>query len=299
MSDLATTQHWMQGLITGPEGFQSHAAGTGVDPASRRRSVEAVVNGAGGLSAIERVALYARTYRERLTGCLRESYPGLRHALGDELFDDFAEAYLREQPSRSYTLATLGAGWPAHLEATRPDHDRPLDQRASWPDFLIDLARLERAFCEAYDALGVEGCALPGARDLASAVGTDERRPELTVTPVRCLRLLAARFPVGSYLVAVRRGERPPPPAPRQSFVALSRRDYVVTITQLTASGHLLLGALRAGASLATASRGAGLEQAEAWRLVGDWADRGLVARLDLPRPERPGVRSTEGMPRC
>ena len=223
------------------------------------------------------------TYRRRLAGCLRDSYPGLRHALGDELFDDFALDYVSAQPSRSYTLAALGEGWPAHLEATRPDRDAPAAERERWPDFLVDLARLERTFFEVYDGPGTEGERLPAAADLPA-----EPDEDATVTPVACLRLETARFPVGPYLVAVRRGEDPPLPAPAASFMAVSRRDWVVTITELDAAGHALLRELLAGATLARAALTAGVAVPHAWERLREWADHGLIAGVQAAGRGRP-----------
>jgi hypothetical protein len=286
MSDLAATQRWMQDVITDP-----HAAG----PADGALAPEAVVRGTRGLGARERLALYGRTYQRRLAGCLRDGYPGLRHALGDELFDDFALEYVGAKPSRSYTLASLGADWPEHLEATRPDRDLAAHERERWPDFLIDLARLERTFSEVYDGDGVEGERLPAAADLPSAADFDARGSDAIVTQVACLRLLRSRFPVSAYLVAVRRGEDPPLPAPAPSFVAVSRRDYVVTITILDGAAHALLSQLAAGTALIAAAVGAGVGLPAAWRLLGEWADRGLIAAIDITRPNRPVAWSTRG----
>jgi len=285
--DLAAAQRWFQDVVTDPDGVDAGLA----HAADRLRAVgaDAVVNGSPTLSHRDRLALYSRTYQRRLTGCLRESYPGLRCALGDQLFEDFALDYLRATPSRSYTLASLGAGWPAHLEETRPDRDLPEPDREGWPDFLIDLARLERTFCEVYDALGVEDQALPTSAVLR---GLDEAGPDAAaarVTVVVCLRLLDARFPVGRYLLAVRRGEAPPLPPMARTFIALSRRDYVVTLAELSSAGHRLLGELSSGVRLGPAARTAELDLPDAVRLLRDWTDRGLIAAIDTPgRAGRP-----------
>jgi hypothetical protein len=102
-----------------------------------------VVAGSATLSAAQRIEIYRRGYRARLVDCLRRTHPGLRHVLGDEVFDAFALDYLAAYPSRSYTLGRLGANWSAHLEATRPDPDSP--QRERWPDFQPARRRDERA----------------------------------------------------------------------------------------------------------------------------------------------------------
>jgi len=293
MKGLGETQRWLQGVITDPDGVEAGVARASGGPA--RLSAEAVVHGSARLGAAERLALYSRTYHRRLAGCLRDSYPGLCHALGNELFEDFALDYLRTQPSRSYTLASLGAGWPAHLEATRPDRELPAHERESWPDFLVDLACLERTFCEVFDGAGVEGETLVSADDVPVAGDLGFA----TVTPVRCLRLVPARFPVSDYLVAVRRGEHPPLPAPRRCWLAVSRRDYVVTITELDATAAALLSQLTAGAPMSAAAASARVAPAQAWGLVRAWAGRGLVAAIAAPRPRRLIVQSTRGAVRC
>jgi hypothetical protein len=282
---LAAAQRWFQEVVTDPDGIDIGLIRAG--GRSGARGLETLVNGSPTLSSRDRLALYSRTYHRRLTGCLRESYPGLRFALGDELFDDFALDYLRARPSRSYTLATLGAGWPEHLEETRPDGDLPPAEREVWPDFLVDLARLERTFCEVYDAAGVEDQTLPSSTVLGGLAGEDSQaraRCEATrITPVVCLRLLELRFPLDGYLVALRRGEAPPLPGRAQTFIALSRRDYVVTMTQLSAAGHRLLRELDAGTGLAQGAGRAELDLPEAVRLLRGWTDRGLIAAIDMP----------------
>jgi hypothetical protein len=289
VSDLATTQRWLQDVITDPDGVEAGVARA--SGCAAPLAADAVVHGSENLSATERLALYGRTYRRRLVGCLRDSYPALCHALGGELFEDFALDYLRTKPARSYTLASLGRGWPAHLEATRPDRDGPETERESWPDFIVDLARLERTFCEVFDGPGVEGETIATGTD----VPVDARWSSATVAPVRCLRLLAVRFAVGDYLVAVRRGEDPPLPAPHPCSLAVSRRDYVVTITTLDATAHALLAALGEGSPLGAAARRSGVTPDQARGMVRAWADRAFVAEIAARRPHRPVVQSTRG----
>lgn len=297
MTGLAATQRWIQRVITDPEGVEAGLAGAD-EAAAPALAAGVVVCGSARLSAPQRLDLYSRTYRRRLVGCLRESYPGMRHALGDELFDDFALDYLRTQPPRGYTLATLGAGWPGHLEATRPDRACPAHERERWPDFLVDLARLERIFCEVYDGPGTEGDAVASAHDLPAADDATSWRA-VTVTPVVCLSLLRASFPVAGYLAAVRRGDDPPMPAPATSFIAVSRRDYVVTITEIDVADHALLDALMDGRSVTAAADVVGVSLAHAARRLHDWADRGLIAAVHAALPPRPGTEHTRGAVGC
>jgi hypothetical protein len=280
---LAATQRRMQVLITDP--------GAGEHPASGD-----LVRGTSRLPAAERLALYQRAYRLRLLGCLRESYPALRHALTAELFDAFALEYLAAQPPRSYTLSALGAGWPEHLERNRPDRDAPADEREWWLDFVVDLARVERLFCEVYDAAGSEQRAQPTAADLPAE--PDGAWLGATVAAPDCLRLLRARADVAPYMLAVRRGDDPPLPPPGESFVALSRRNYDVTLTELDGAGFALLHVLMRGASIGAAARAAALDPGTAWVRLREWVECGLFSAIVAPAAARSDVRFTKGVAR-
>src|SRR5260370_15904159 len=124
-------------------------AGVGSDDARRAidvsaEAVEGVVTRSRSLTALERLDIYHRAYFARLVECLRDEFPVLVHALGEDAFDAFALNYLQRYPSRSYTLNHLGTRFPHYLAETRPDDGDAL----SWPDFLIDLATLELTFGE-------------------------------------------------------------------------------------------------------------------------------------------------------
>jgi Putative DNA-binding domain len=260
--DLRRLQDWFRGAILDPD----------LDVAPDR-----VLRSSTRLGAARRLELYRRSYRLRLLEAMRAFHPGLRHMLGDELFDEFALDYIRARPSRSYSLHRLGQGFADHLAATRPDLDGAPE---AWPSMIVDLARLERTFAEVYDAPGVEGDELPAARDLPDE--PDGRWLAATAIPVRCLRLVRSSFPAGPYLSAVRRDEDPPLPAPAASFVAVNRRDYVVTLTPLEAREHQLLELLLTdGARIEAAASGAGIEPVEAWRLVRRWADHAFFRSLE------------------
>ncbi|HEX8065804.1 MAG TPA: DNA-binding domain-containing protein [Thermoleophilaceae bacterium] len=255
---LRDLQAWVQAAIVGP-GRDLPAA-----------EVERVLRPSARLTARERLDLYRRSYRLRLLEAMRASYPGLRHLLGHDLFDEFALDYLVAHPSRSYTLLRLGEGFPAHLEATRPAPD---EAGGDWPELVVDLARLERAFAEVYDGPGVEGEWLPAAGDLPDHPGD----PRAAAEPVPCLRPMRFSFPVAPYLEAVRRGGDPPLPEPGESFLALCRRDYVVTMTPLDARQHAALERLVRGEPLGSD-----------WPLVRRFADAGFLRRPGPEPPHRP-----------
>jgi hypothetical protein len=257
-SGLATVQRWFHAVITHPGGV---AEGTAAPEAQQLFTlgpgeVEQVIRPSARLTAAERLSIYAGAYWARLLECLGEVFPVLRRALGSEVFESFAFEYLQRYPSRSYTLDKLGESFPRFLEETRPDLDaegRPPAEPA-WPDFVIDLARLEWTIARVFDGPGVEGEALLSATDLAALAPEDFAAARLETVP--CLRLLAPRYPVNAYYTAARRAgedEEVPPPDPGTEHLALSRRDFVVRRYPLSPPQHALLAALQEGRTVGEA----------------------------------------------
>ena len=255
-------------------------AGAASDRARRYLEVppghlELVIRPSAALNAAQRLELYQRSFSLRRLGAIRASYPALRQMLGPVLFDDFALEYLRAQPSRSYNLRRLADGFPDHLAATRAD---AVAVDETWPDMVIDLARLERVVAEVYDARGAEGEHILDSHALPPE--PDARWLAARAEPVPCLRLVRSSFPTGPYVSAVWRGDEPPPPSPLESFLAVSRRDYVVTLVPLARAEHTLLARLLGGDRVGDAARRARLGESDTWHLVRDWADRGLLRSL-------------------
>ncbi|HEX8128039.1 MAG TPA: DNA-binding domain-containing protein [Pyrinomonadaceae bacterium] len=241
--ELGRLQRWMQAVITHPGGVGSGVA----SPAARQsvavdaKTLETIVIPSETLTGAERLAIYCRSYHARLLQCLREMLPALYHALGENLFNLFALDYLQHHPPQSYTLDNLADRFAQHLAETRPDADAPPGERESWPDFIIELAAMEWAFLKVYDGDGLEGRALPSAESIRALAF--ERILESRPAPAPCLRLFAFRYPVHVYMLAVRRGDRPPIPAPSETFVAATRLDFRVMLHELSAQQYAVLKA--------------------------------------------------------
>ena len=252
--NLGRIERWMQTVIMHPAGIQK-----GIASEDARRhldltsdEIEKVVTRSNALTAAERLAIYSQAYHARLLECLRAEFPVLLHALGGELFDRFAFDYLEQHPSETYTLSRLGEKFPRYLAETRPDRDAPQDSRESWPDFIIDLATLEREFSEVFDGPGVEGQYLVVESELMEALRSASWT-EVRLVTVPCLRLLAFRYPVNAYFAAVRKKENPDLPEGANTFLAVTRRDYNVFLYDLSQQQYELLSALIAGESVAQA----------------------------------------------
>lgn len=253
--------------VVGSEGVSGSEGVVGSEGVMRSGAVvrsEAVVRGSARLSAGERLWLYSRDYHSRLLDCLRASHPALRELLGEELFDAFALDYLRAHPPRARTLQRLGAGFADHLDSTRPAD-------AEWGRLIVEVARIERALAEVYDGPGVEGERI--LRPDALPRGPRPSWSRVRLQPAPCLRLMRSRFPVGPYLRAVRRGERPALPRAGQgqeSFLALCRVNWIVTITDLSAPEYAALRELASGRALGE------LDEPRVWGWLGGWAAAGF-----------------------
>jgi hypothetical protein len=245
MPNLNQIQRWMQAVITHPDGAAEGVAAAREIVDVGPEVVEQLVTRSHALSGMERLGIYATAYYSRLLECLREEFPALIHALGEETFDAFAFGYLQKYPSRSYTLSQLAAHFPRYLAESRDEWgDEDADFRA-WQDFLIDLATLEWTISDVFDGPGEEGSA-PLNSDHISTIPS-EHWPQARLVPARSLRLLTFQYPVHEYYLAVRNGENPSVPRTDAIHLAVTRADFVVRQHVLSPTEYDLLQALILG----------------------------------------------------
>jgi hypothetical protein len=255
--ELDVVQKWFQAVITHPDGVLEGAESEAAQEFVRlkRDELERMVRRSRNLTAEERIHIYANAYYARLMECLRESFPVLMRTLGEDVFNEFAFEYLQRFPPRSYTLGRLGDHFAEFLELTRPDKEHATQPaEANWPDFLIDLARLEWTIEQVFDGPGVEKEKLLSGADLLAI--SPGQWAQTRLIPVICLTLMKFRYPVNGYYTAMRKaaeGETIEPPAAGEQFLALNRRDYVVRRIELTRPQFVLLEAIVAGRTLAAA----------------------------------------------
>ena len=252
---LANLQQWMQSVITHPAGVAAGISSATAQQAlsTSLESLETVVTRSRQLSAVERLEVYANAYYARLLECLREEFPATLHAAGEEAFTAFCVGYLQQHPSSSYNLADLGASFSTYLAASRPPRENTAADQPDWADFLIDLAVLERTYSEVFDGPGVEEQPLLTADDLQQIDA--ESWPQCRLATVPCLRLVQLGFPAHEYASAVRHETPATIPAARPTYLAVTRRDYIVRRTELSATQFFLLGALAEGATIGAAIR--------------------------------------------
>jgi hypothetical protein len=141
------------------------------------------------LTSFERLEIYNRQYWFRVISAVSEDFPALAAVLGSERFDALVLAYLRENPSTSFTLRSLGARLPAWLA----EHPEFTPKRKH--DLVQDVANLEWAYVEAFDRAKVSPLS---AEDFGHLDG------DSTLSLQPHLQLLALRYPVDELVLAVR-----------------------------------------------------------------------------------------------
>lgn len=241
---MALLQNWLKTVVTTP-GYLSQKLGQarhmhGLDETE-------VVSDQGKASVYARLNVYASGYLLRLLDCMYADYAISKKFMGDEVFDSFAKAYLLYHPSTSFTLYDLGKAFPTFLAKTMPPAQEESDP--AFEEFMaipIALARLERARQEAMRAPGTEDKPQLGHEISVQDILFNTLR----VSTPGCLQLLELDFPMVKFFTSVYRDEEYELPSPQKTFTAVSRKNYKVTMYDITESQHMLLTLIQTGDTL-------------------------------------------------
>lgn len=101
------------------------------------------VFGPDGESSPRRFSVYRNNVVVGLVGALEANFPAVCRIVGDEFFRAMARAYVVAEPPISAILLDYGAGFPNFIARFEPAATLP---------YLPDVARIERAWTEAYHA---------------------------------------------------------------------------------------------------------------------------------------------------
>ena len=190
----------------------------------------------------KRFAVYRNNVASSLIDCLAESYPAVRRLIGEECFRETARVYAAQDLPRSPVMLDYGGGFPAFLE-----HFEPLAELA----YLADVARLERAWLEAYHAAE----AAPLDPTALARVPAD-RAGDLCLTLHPSVRIVCSPFPALSiWHMNIADAEVKPIDLEAGGEDALvARPEADVHVRTLPAGGAIFLTALAEGKPLATAA---------------------------------------------
>ncbi|MHB1871363.1 MAG: HvfC/BufC N-terminal domain-containing protein [Steroidobacteraceae bacterium] len=204
-----------------------------------------------GLPDEARFAVYRNNVAASLIECLQASYPAIERLLGEACFREAARQFVAETPPRSPVMLEYGAGFAEFLAQLEP--------LAALP-YLADVARIERAWLEAYHA--AEASALDPA---ALAAVPEHRAGDLCLTLHPSVRIVQSAFPA----LTIWRGNiaaAEPTPLDLQTVAQdslVARPEAEVEVRALSPGGAMFLSALGAGETLTEAAALASAAAAE------------------------------------
>ncbi len=208
-------------------------------------------------------ATQLETYREqfwlRHVGCMVEDFPALQAVVGEEAFAALCERYFHAHPPSSFLLRDLGARFAEFLEG------------AGEPRFVCDLARVEWAFVDAFDAADAPPL------DPASLAGIGEDQwPQAVLALHPSLQLLRLEYPAELVRATFRREGKVLRPEPEPNAMAVYRRELLLYAEPLEPVAHALLVRLQRGERLGAASEATAAEHPGVAldQKLGDWFAR-------------------------
>ncbi len=220
--NLLHLQNWLNSFITTRGNLRQKAY---VTVQQHQLLPDQVVANRRGVGPYDRLRIYANGYIARLKECLCADYPLLRQFMTEAVFDHFATAYIVYKKPNSYTLFDLGNAFPQFLLATQPQ--RTAGENDSFLALPHALALYEQAYLKVYRAKGLEQEVVAHPPDTFMAFGMTM----LQVAPsLVCIELA---FPVLEMTKALHQKELPNIPKPKQSYIAISRKNYRVFSTPL------------------------------------------------------------------
>lgn len=233
-----------------PELFQTPPAGEDYSAAFSRtllkpgREAPALVCGPAGKAAAKRFAVYHNNVTVSLIDALAAVYPAVQRITGVEFFRAMARFHVRETPPSSPLLFEYGRDFPAFIARY------PYAGAMPW---LVDVARVERAWLDAYHAADV---ATLGPADLACA--PSERLAVLVFTPHPTTRLLRSSYAAVTIFAANRTdGPIEEIDASEAEDALITRPDSEVVVRRLAPGQYEFLSALMAGEALGKAAEAA------------------------------------------
>ena len=221
-----------------PIGYAAGFAATLLEPG---RAPPAVVSGPNGKAAGKRYNIYRNNVTVSLINTLMATFPATMRVTGVDFFRAMARFHVRATPPTSPLLFEYGHDFPNFIEHYEYAKAMP---------WLADVARIERAWLDAYHAADAEPLS-PQA--LASIPA--EQLADTVLTPHSATRILRSPFPAVTIFVANRidgPGDLTKETEPEDALV--TRPHLEVILRRLPPGGAVFLTRLIAGETFGAAA---------------------------------------------
>lgn len=231
-------------------GQLSYADAFGIALLDAERAIPAGITGPGGKAAATRYNVYRNNVTVSLIDALAASFPATQRITGMDFFRAMARFHIRATPPTSPLLFEYGHDFPDFIE--RYEHARSM----AW---LSDVARIERAWLDAYHAADAEALT---PQTLASI--QPEHLAGAIFTPHPAMRVVRSPFPALTIFV-VNRSDGPVGrvEAAGAEDTLVTRPTSEVFVRRLPVGGADFLSILASGNTLGMAVTGALAENPE------------------------------------
>lgn len=224
--------------------FAAAFAAALLDPS---RATPADVVGPRGKTAVKRYDVYRNNVTVSLIDALAAIYPAVQRITGVEFFRAMARFHIRATPPTSPLLFEYGRDFPAFIEGYEYAQEMP---------WLADIARIERAWLDAYHAAD----APPLTADMLAAVPPD-KLGNLVFTMHPATRILRSAYPaVAIFAMHREAGSTAPLQSSAGEDALVTRPEMDVTVRLLPPGGAAFLTSLTGGKTLAAAVTVASVE---------------------------------------
>jgi hypothetical protein len=231
-----------------------------------------VVQGWGQLGPEERLDIYAHMYCARLLDVLHEDFPRVTALLGDKYFHEIAHRYLARYPSTHPSVRYVGRHFSEFLGAEVVMEGLP---------FLADLARLEWARLEVFDAPDAEPLQMAHLQAIPP-----EGWPALRFRLIPACQILRSAWPVHRVWAAQEETPLYELASPAETVVRVWREGFTVYQASLNTAERLGLDCVLAREPFAAIC--AALEPVlpaetvthEVGGLLMRWIEDGILERL-------------------
>jgi hypothetical protein len=221
-------------------GRLSFAAGFSPALLDPQSETPAAVAGPNEKAAARRYNVYRNNVTVSLINALAAIFPATQRITGVEFFRAMARFHVRATPPTSPLLFEYGRDFPDFIE--RYEYARSMP-------WLADVARIERAWLDAYHAADTETL-----RPEALACIPPERLSDVFFVPHPATRIVCSEFPAVSIFVP-NRSEGPWDPivaiAPQDALI--TRPGLEVVVRHLPPGGAIFLACLISGQTLGQA----------------------------------------------
>jgi hypothetical protein len=208
------------------------------------RAIPAAVAGPNGKAARKRYSVYCNNVTVSLVNALAAVFPATMRITGVDFFRAMARFHVRGKPPTSPLLFEYGRDFPEFIE--RYEYARSMP-------WLADVARIERAWLDAYHAADAE----PLAPQVLASI-PPERLIEAVLTAHPATRIVCSRFPALTIFAANRSDGPVGRIAATEPEDALATRPGLeVIVRRLPPGGAIFLKRLIAGEPLGAAAAAA------------------------------------------